>query len=66
MKIKNSLPYRNVVVVSHCNGSISYMSDEYGFEHHTFEAVVSHVKRGVAEGAILNGAESMIDELEGN
>ncbi len=65
LKLKESLPYRNVVAVTHCNGSISYMSDEYGFENRTFEAVVSHVKRGCAEDAIINGASEMIDTVLG-
>ncbi|NTV91492.1 MAG: hypothetical protein HGA22_14225 [Clostridiales bacterium] len=66
MHVKNALPYRNVVVVAHCNGSISYLSDSSGFENRTFEAVVSHVKRGCAEDAIINGANEMIAGLEGN
>lgn len=63
IRIKNSFDYRNVIVVTHCNGSISYMSDETGFDNKTFEALVSHVKRGCAEEAIINGAADMLEEL---
>lgn len=66
MKLKNTLPYKNVVVVTHCNGSISYVSDESGYERRTFEALVSHVKRGWADDTLINETSNMIDELIGN
>jgi neutral ceramidase len=66
MLLKNTLPYRNVVVVTQCNGSVSYISDESGYEKRTFEATASHIKRGYAEKALVNGALDMIEELESN
>lgn len=66
MLLKNTLPYRNVVVVTQCNGSVSYISDEKGYEERTFEATASHIKRGYAEKALVNGALDMVEELEGN
>ena len=66
MKVKEALPFRNVVLVAHCNGSMSYMSDEFGFENRTFEAVVSHFKRGVAEKVLIDYSLELIDELLGN
>ena len=65
-QVKNALPYKNVVVVTQCNGSVSYISDEKGFEKRTFQATGSHIKRGCAEKAIVNSALDMIEELEGN
>lgn len=66
MKVKEALPFRNGIVVAHCNGSMSYMSDEFGFENRTFEAVVSHVKRGVAEEVLVDYPLELIDELLSN
>jgi neutral ceramidase len=66
MLLKNTLPYKNVVVITQCNGSISYISDEAGYEKRTFQATASHLKRGCAEKALVSGTKDMIDELESN
>jgi neutral ceramidase len=66
MQVKRTLPYKDVVVVTQCNGSVSYISDESGYEKRTFQATASHIKRGCAEKAIVNGAMDMFEELESN
>lgn len=66
LQLKDALlgKYENVVVVTHCNGSISYMSDDYGFANRTFEAVRSHVRRGCAQKAIIDGTMELAETLE--
>ena len=66
MQVKNTLPYKKVTILTQCNGSISYISDENGYEKHTFQAAASHIRRGYAEKAIVNGTTDMFDELTGN
>lgn len=65
-QIKSTLPYRDVIVITQCNGSVSYISDESGYEKRTFQATASHIKRGCAENALVNGAMDMIEELQDN
>lgn len=66
LQLKDALlsKYENVIVVTHCNGSISYMSDDRGFANRTFEAVRSHVRRGCAQKAIIDGAMELAETLE--
>jgi neutral ceramidase len=64
--LKSVLPYREMVILTHCNGSISYISDDEGYEKRTFEATASYIKRGYAEKTLIKGIEDMIEELEVN
>lgn len=63
--VRDAIPYRNAMVVTHCNGSLSYICDESGYEKRTFQAGASHIKRGCAEKALVQATIDMIDELEG-
>jgi len=65
LDMKKALPLRHVIVISHCNGSLSYISDDSGYEHLAFEAVVSHFKRGCGRQAIIDGANEMVHLLTG-
>ncbi len=62
-KIQDGLPLKKTVLVTHCNGSLSYISDDYGYEHLAFEAVVSHFKRGQGKKAIIEGAAELLGDL---
>ncbi len=56
--IKNALKengFARAMVVTQCNGSFSYMTDEEGYSKKTFEAVQSHFAPGIA-GLIEKGA----------
>ncbi len=53
--------YEKVIVLTHCNGSISYISDIEGFDNYTPESARSHIKKGWAEKAILGGLKEMSD-----
>ncbi len=56
--------FKQVVICTHCNGSISYMTDEAGFEKHLRSAVVTHVRRGYAEKILVDGALDMAGSLQ--
>ena len=62
--VRDAIPYKNALVVTHCNGSLSYICDESGYEKRTFQAGASHIKKGCAEEALIQATEEMINELE--
>ena len=47
------------IVVTHCNGSLSYISDKEGFARFTPESARSHIKEGYAEQVIIGKAVEM-------
>lgn len=53
-----------VIVVTHTNGSVSYMSDTVGFATRSGEAMRTHVSRGWAERVIVDGAMELVNKLE--
>jgi hypothetical protein len=53
------------VIITQCNGSFSYISDDIGYELLTFEAVASHVMPGSAQ-RIINGIKAMIENIYNN
>ncbi len=53
-----------VIVVTHCNGSISYMSDTVGFVTRSGEAMRTHVSQGWAERVIVDSARELTKQLE--
>jgi hypothetical protein len=55
--------FENVLIMTHCNGSITYMSDEFGYENRTYEAVASQLKRGFAEILLTDGFLNMAEIL---
>ncbi len=54
--------FSQAIIVTQCNGCVSYMSDESGYAKKTFEAVQSHFAPGVA-GLIQKGALGLADML---
>jgi len=50
------------IVISQCNGSYSYISDEDGYRKRTFEAVASHFMPGIAD-VIVKGFGELADML---
>ena len=57
--------FAHAMVVTQCNGSVSYMSDAEGYEKKTFEAIESHFAPGVAE-LIQKGAAALADRVLGS
>ena len=63
--IKNALReagFDQALVVTQCNGAVSYMSDEDGYAKKTFEATQSHFAPGIA-GIIEAGAVGLAREI---
>jgi hypothetical protein len=50
---------QKVMVVTHCNGSLSYMSDAAGYANRYGEAIRSHVGRSWAEYTVVDAAVQM-------
>ena len=63
LEIKQSIPVKHVMLITHCNGSLSYISDEAGYRHKSFEAVVSHFKRGCGRETLVEGSVDMVSSL---
>jgi hypothetical protein len=59
--IKHCVPEGfEAVIITQCNGSFSYMSDDNGYEVLTFEALASHFMPGSAR-RITEGVQAMIE-----
>jgi hypothetical protein len=62
-RLKRESPLAGTVMVTHANGSSGYIPDDAAYDQISYEIVVSRVKRGCAEDAIVNGLLDMIDSL---
>jgi hypothetical protein len=60
-RLKNESPFSQTLVVTHCNGSSGYLPDDAAYEQISYEIAVSHVKKGCAEDAIVNGILELMD-----
>ncbi len=56
-------PFRATMMLTHANGSIGYIPDDDAYEKVSYEIVSTHLKRGCAEDAIVNGLVDMMDTL---
>lgn len=54
---------RKSMVITHCNGSLSYMSDAVGYAKRYGEAIRSHVGRSWAEFTVVDAAVQMAAQL---
>jgi hypothetical protein len=63
LEIKTCVPPGyTAVVITQCNGSFSYISDEFGYKNLTFEATASHCMPGTAD-RIISGVKALIEQL---
>lgn len=51
------------IIMTQCNGSYSYISDESGYKEKTFEAVASHFMPGIGK-KLLEGAKTIAQQLK--
>ena len=58
-----SLNCTDALVVTNCNGSVQYMSDDDGYKNQTFSAIASHCKAGVGN-YIIKGESDMLKALK--
>lgn len=54
--------FEHALVITQCNGSYSYISDDFGYGNLTFEGVSSHFMPGV-DGQIIRAVNTMLDKL---
>ncbi|MCP5116905.1 MAG: hypothetical protein GY953_39265 [bacterium] len=62
-RLKKESPFAATMVATHANGSSGYIPDDAAYDQISYEIVVSRVKRGCAEDAIVNTLLDMMDEL---
>jgi len=48
-------PFKHTIMVTHANGSSGYIPDDAAYDQVSYEITTTHLKRGCAEGAIVNG-----------
>lgn len=54
---------KNVVVMTQCNGSWSYMGDDEAYDSHKFAAMASHMQKGIA-GLLTEGFSNLSAKLK--
>lgn len=63
-RLKRESPYTATMMVTHANGSSGYLADDASYAQVSYEIVTTRVKRGCAEGAIVNGLLEMMKEVQ--
>jgi len=63
-RLKRESPYTATMMVTHANGSSGYLPDDASYAQVSYEIVTARVKRGCAEGAIVNGLLEMMKEVQ--
>jgi hypothetical protein len=60
LRLKRESPFTRTIMVTHCNGSSGYLPDDAAYDQVSYEIVTTHVKRGCAEAAIVDGFTEMM------
>jgi len=63
-RLKRESPYAATLMVTNANGSSGYLADDASYAQVSYEIVTTRVKRGCAEGAIVNGLLEMMKEAQ--
>ena len=63
LRLKLESPLARTIMVTHCNGLSGYLPDDAAYDQVSYEITSTRVKRGCAEGAIVNGFVEMMSEL---
>lgn len=61
LRLKRESPFNRTLLVTHCNGSSGYLPDDAAYDQVSYEITATHVKRGCAENAIVNGLVGMMN-----
>jgi len=61
-RLKNESPFAHTLMLTLCNGYSGYLPDDDAYQQISYEIATSHVKRGCAEGAIVDGLTDMMDQ----
>lgn len=62
VEIKERSPFKNTIVITHCNGSSGYLCTDKSFKEGGYEPMVSETMPGT-EGLIIEHVEAMINSL---
>jgi hypothetical protein len=62
-RLKRESPFAATMMVTHCNGSSGYLPDDTAYEILSYETVVTRVKPGCAENAIVRGLTDLMDRM---
>jgi hypothetical protein len=62
-RLKKQSPLKHTIMVTHANGAIGYIPDDAAYEQVSYEITATRLKRGCAEGAIVNG---VLELMRGN
>jgi hypothetical protein len=54
-RLKKQSPLKHTIMVTHANGAVGYIPDDAAYEQVSYEITATRLKRGCAEGAIVNG-----------
>jgi neutral ceramidase len=60
-RLKKESPFNRTLLVTHTNGSSGYLPDDAAYDQVSYEITATHVKRGCAENAIVNGLVEMMN-----
>jgi hypothetical protein len=61
-QLRTQAPFAHLIMVTHCNGTSGYLPDAAAYEQVSYEIVSSHVKKGCAETAVVEGLLAMMDQ----
>ena len=56
-RLNEESPFRDTMMLTHCNGSSGYLADDDAYDQISYEIVVTRVKRGYAENTISRNIE---------
>ena len=62
MKLKEISPYKNTIVITHCNGASGYLITDSAYSEGGYEVAATRVMSGAEQGIIENFVE-MLNEL---
>jgi neutral ceramidase len=63
LRLKRDSPFNRTILVTHCNGSSGYLPDDAAYDRLSYEVIATHVKRGCADNAIVDGLVDMMSTL---
>ena len=60
--LKKESPFRHTILVTHANGLSGYIPDDAAYDQVSYEITTTHLKRGCAENAIVDGLVGMMGQ----
>ena len=60
-RLKRESPFKHTIMVTHANGASGYIPDDAAYDQVSYEITTTRIKRGCAEGAIVNGLLDLLN-----